>query len=231
MRFPVHKIHKTEFPCARIPVSSNRVVATREIHCTHGPPRWKTSPSLRERNFRPDKRALKRRMKNKKEEKKKGEGAGFEKLVERDLLIAAFLRSGTITWYLILFKRNRLRRRRSLKKGVLTVCTVTNFARALLLLLLLLSLPSLEQARSSETTLNSPLPPSEYGQFVEGKRAAKLTLSRLIKNLASHLLPSLFFFFLFQFEKRIFSFPSFFISSILLFIRKGKNWIKSHGCT
>ena len=74
MRFLVHKIHKTEFPCARIPVSSNRVVATREIHCTHGPPRWKTSPPLRERNFRPDKRALKRRMKNKKEEKRKGRG-------------------------------------------------------------------------------------------------------------------------------------------------------------
>lgn len=74
MRFLVHKIHKTEFPCARIPVSSNRVVATREIHCTHGPPRWKTSPSLRERNFRPDKRALKRRMKNKKEEKKRERG-------------------------------------------------------------------------------------------------------------------------------------------------------------
>lgn len=102
-------------------------------------------------------------------------------------------------------------------------CTVTNFARASFL-----SLPSLEQARSSETTLNSPLPPSEYGQFVEGKRAAKLTLSRLIKNLASHLLP----FFYFNTKRgRISPFLSF-VDTFPCFYSLAKgNWIKSHGYT
>lgn len=137
------------------------------------------------------------------------------KSVERDLLIAAFLRSATITRYLILFKRSR--RRRSLKKGVLT---------APLQISPDLSSPFqpwMERARSSETALNSPLPPSECGQFVEGKRAAKLTLSRLIKNLASHL-P----FFYFNSKKKGvgMDFSRFlFLSSILLFIRgnKGKS--------
>lgn len=128
------------------------------------------------------------------------------KSVERDLLIAAFLRSATITRYLILFKRSRLRRCRSLKKGVLTAPLQISLSFQ----------PWMEQARSSETTtLNSLLPPSECGQFVEGKRAAKLTLSRLIKNLASHL-P----FFYFNSKKgvaRIFLFFSFFRRYFCLF--------------
>lgn len=143
------------------------------------------------------------------------------KSVERDLLIAAFLRSATITRYLILFKRSR---RRSLKKGVLT---------APLQISPDLSSPFqpwMERARSSETALNSPLPPSECGQFVEGKRAAKLTLSRLIKNLASHL-P----FFYFNSKKKlvwIFLFFSFFRRYFCLFaVTKGNhpgegNWIE-----
>lgn len=106
-------IGKTEFLCARSPRCRDGRNSLHEHTCTR-PALLKNISTLARKKFP----AGQTRLEKKDEKWKKAKGRLVLKSVERDLLIAAFLRSGTITWYLILFKRNR--RRRSLKKGVLT---------------------------------------------------------------------------------------------------------------